>query len=175
MARLRKAKCYRNVERSYTRASKYKKRNFIKAVPPSKIIRFDMGDLTKDFPYEVNLSAKEPIQIRNNALESARMLINRRLSSILGNKGYKFKIKVYPHHILRENKMLEGAGADRMSKGMKKAFGRPVGTAAQLKKGQVLMTAYVEEKDIETAKNALKYARARLPGHCDITANKRKI
>lgn len=173
MARLRPAKCYRETKRAYTRTSKFKKQNFVKTIPPSKIIRFDMGDLTKEFPYEVNLAVKEQIQVRNNAIESARMLVNRRLSIALGTKGYKFKIRVYPHHILREHKMLEGAGADRMSSGMSQAFGRPISTAAQLKKGQILMTAYVEEKDIETAKEALKYAKARLPGHCEILVNKR--
>src|SRR3989344_1206597 len=118
MATLRKGHCYTDVERAYTRRSKFKKKGFIKAIPPSKISRYDMGDLKKEFPAKLELKSNKDIQIRHNSLESARQIVNRRLSKKLGPLGYHLKIMVYPHHVLRENKMITGAGADRMQTGM---------------------------------------------------------
>ena len=47
-----------------------------------------------------------------------------------------FKVLVYPHNVIREHKMAVGAGADRISRGMSQAFGRPISVAARIKKGQ---------------------------------------
>ena len=49
MATLRKGKCYTHITRPYTRRSKVKAKAYIKTVPPSKVVRFDMGDSKKDF------------------------------------------------------------------------------------------------------------------------------
>ncbi|MEK6839638.1 MAG: ribosomal protein L16, partial [Nanoarchaeota archaeon] len=69
-------------------------------------------------------------------------------------------------------KMITGAGADRMQTGMQRAFGRPVGIAAQLKKGQILFTVHVEESAVQTAKDALHRAMPRLPGRYSIEVEK---
>tara|TARA_Y100000310_G_C20654072_1_gene801056 strand:+ start:287 stop:811 length:525 start_codon:yes stop_codon:yes gene_type:complete len=167
MATLRKGKCYSKVKRSYTRRSKYKKRNFIKTAPTNKVIRFDMGELSKKFPFRVDLVPKQPIQIRHNSLESCRQIINRHLMRLIGT-DYYFKIRVYPHHILRENKTLTGAGADRMQTGMQLSFGTPIGIAAQLKKNQPLFSVKVEEENIDKAKTALRKSTPRMPGKFSI-------
>ncbi|MEM4266656.1 MAG: 50S ribosomal protein L16 [Candidatus Nanoarchaeia archaeon] len=160
---LRPAHCYTKVERAYTRKSKYKNKAYVKAAPISKIMKYEMGDIKKDFPVKVNLVSKQPIQIRHNALESARVVVNRHLSEALGN-NFKLFLKLYPHHVLRENKMLTGAGADRMQSGMQHAFGRPVGLAARVKKGQVVFSAEVDSDGVDVARNALAMAKPRLPG-----------
>lgn len=167
MAGLRKGKCYRGIERPYTRKSKFKKKGYIKSVPPNKIVKFDLGNLQKNFESSADLITKEKVQIRHNALESARLIINRRLHKALGN-NYRLKLRVYPHHILRENKMLTGAGADRMQSGMQKAFGRPIGLAAQVQVEQPLFTAYTDSKDIILAREALKKGISRLPCKCKV-------
>ena len=167
---LRKGVCYRKVTRPYTRKSKYKKKAYIKVVPPHKIVKFDQGNLTKEFEREINLISKDFVQIRHNALESARMVVNRRLHKLLGDNAYHLKLRPYPHHILRENKILSGAGADRLSSGMQKAFGKPMGSAAQVKIGQSIFSVYVDKNNVETAKAALKLAFARLPCRCRIEA-----
>ena len=92
-----------------------------------------MGDPKKTFSHQVSLISKIPVQVRHNALESGRLIVGRQLGIRLGN-NYYFKVRVYPHHVLRENKMITGAGADRMQTGMQRSFGRAVGIAAQLKK-----------------------------------------
>lgn len=120
MARLRKFSAYQRIERPYTRASKFKKKNFVRAVPNRTVVRYDMGSPQGKFNTTLRLVAKKDIQIRHNALESARMTSNRYLENKLGKGAYHLKIKVFPHHILRENPLAAGAGADRMSTGMKK-------------------------------------------------------
>ena len=167
MVGLRKGHCYTTVKRAYTRKSKFKMKGYIKAIPQSKISRYDMGDLKKTFPYRVSLVTKGPVQVRHNALESGRLAVNRRLTVNLGNNFF-FKIRVYPHHVLRENKMITGAGADRMQTGMQHAFGRAIGIAAQLKKGQTIYSVDVEESALQAAKEALHRAIPRLPGKYSI-------
>jgi large subunit ribosomal protein L10e len=171
MAGLRKGHCYTVVKRAYTRKSKFKTKGYIKAIPQSKINRYEMGDVKKAFPYRVKLMSRDPIQVRHNALESGRLVVNRRLSIHLGNNFF-FKVRVYPHHVLRENKMITGAGADRMQTGMQKAFGRAVGIAAQLRKEQIIYSVDVDETSIAHAKDALHKAVARLPGKYRIEVEK---
>ena len=162
MTTLRKGKAYREIKRAYTRKSKYKKQSFIATVPPHKIVRFDMGDPSKRYKYKVKLINLDSIQIRHNSIESVRLMVNKRLSEKLGN-NFHFKINKYPHHILRENKMLSGAGADRMQTGMSQSFGKAVGTAIQAKKGSVIFSVSINDDGLELAKESLHAAFARLP------------
>ena len=172
MATLRRGSAYRKVTRPYTRKSQTRKKGFIKTIPPHKIVKFDMGDSKKKYDYEVNLFSKDKIQIRHNAIESVRLLVNRKLTKKIGNMNYYFRIKIYPHHILRENKMLTGAGADRMQTGMQKSFGKPVGRAAQVKKDQILFTTLVAKENLKDAKDALRLSFSRLPCKCGIEIKK---
>ncbi|MBI2672772.1 50S ribosomal protein L16, partial [Candidatus Woesearchaeota archaeon] len=165
---LRPAHCYREIERSYTRHSKYKAKGYVKSMPPIKITKFDFGNTTKNFESRVDIFPKADIQIRHNSLESARMLANRRLHKSLG-ANYRLKVRVYPHHVLREHKMLTGAGADRMSPGMSQAFGKPIGLAAQVKAKQPIISVFVEKKDVKTVINVLDHTKARLPGKCGVS------
>ena len=71
------------LERPYTRKSKYRKKTYIKASPNIKIVRFDMGNLTKAFPYSLQLKSKDTLQIRHNAFESARQSSNKYLETNL--------------------------------------------------------------------------------------------
>lgn len=168
MAKLRKGVSYRNKERPYTRKSRLRKKNYVRATPNNHIVRFVMGDRTKDFPNKIVLKVKDDLQIRHNALEAGRKTANKLLEKKLGKEGYRLKLKVYPHHILRENPMATGAGADRMSEGMKRAFGKPVGLAAQVDEGQVIVEAEVYDKDVQLAKKALKRFSYKIPCKCQI-------
>ena len=174
MAGLRKGIAYRKLTRPYTRKSKFKKKNFIKVIPSMKIAKFDMGTIIKNFQYEVNLISKDSLNIRQNAIESARMIVNNRLYENLGPMNYHLKIRIYPHHILRENKMLTGAHADRMQTGMSHSFGTPVGSAARVRKGQVIFSTYVDKSNVEKAKKALMLATPRIPAKCSIMVNEVK-
>ena len=84
------------------------------------------------------------------------------------------KVKVYPHHILREHALASGAGADRFSSGMAHSFGKPVGVAARVKKNQVLFQVEVDKQNLPLAKQALERASKKLPCSCTIQVVERK-
>ncbi len=174
MARIRRANSYRRLERPYTRISKFKKKSFIKVRPNIVIVKYDLGNLKKKFDFQVQLISKENVQIRHNALESARQTSNRVLEKTIGKKAYHMKIRTYPHHILRENPLASGAGADRMSTGMQKAFGKPISTAARIKKGQIIMHVDVNKPHILVAKKALKRASNKFPYSWNIVVKENK-
>lgn len=163
MAKLRKGVAYRSLERPYTRYSKYKKYSFIKATPNLKIVKFDMGNLTKKFDFQVDLVNKEGLQIRQEAVEAARRTCNRYLERKVGKQNFHFKIRKFPFHILRENPIAKGAGADRFSTGMSHAFGKPVGRTTQVKANEKVFTVYVNEEHTKQAKVALKKANYKMP------------
>jgi len=168
MAKLRKFCAYRRLERPYTRISKFRKKSYIRTRPNSKVIKYVMGDPRKKFQYDVTVLSKDTLQIRHNAIESARQSSNRVLEKNLGKSGYMFRINIYPHHILRENPLAAGAGADRMSTGMKMSFGKPIGIAAQVKKGQKLVTISVDKAGLDFAKKAAKRVIHKMPCACSI-------
>ncbi|MEA3378323.1 MAG: 50S ribosomal protein L16 [Nanoarchaeota archaeon] len=166
MASLRAFSCYRKPKRAYTRKSKYKKKAFIKSVPNLRLVKFDFGNLKKDFSGQLDLVSKEKVQIRDNALESARQVTIRKLNKL--GKQYHFKVRVYPHNVLRENKMLTGAGADRMQTGMQHSFGKATGCAAVLKVNQPIFTLYTDKENLELMKPALKASIKKFPCKCAI-------
>ena len=163
----RKFKCYRKVKRAYTRKSRFKVKGYIKAIPTNKLVKFNFGDNKKTFPHKVYLVSKQKIQVRHNAIESARTSVVRRLTLWLG-KEYHMQVRSYPHHVLRENKMITGAGADRMQTGMQRSFGRAMGLAAQLKVGTPIFCVYCNKQGIPNARKALLSATPKLPGRCGI-------
>ena len=131
-----------------------------------------MGSAGSDFQYEAKLIAMKQAQIRHNSLEAARIAVNRLLLKDL-TEDYCLKILPYPHVILRENKMIFGAHADRISDGMRRSFGRPIGTAARVNVNQTIMIANVNKEGIETAKKALKRGSAKLPIPCKVVVQER--
>lgn len=169
MAKLRKFNCYRRIKRAYTRKSKYKTKGYIKAVPKPEIVRYNMGDSKKKFHFQLDLVSNKNVQVRSNAIESARLVSNRKLEVMLGRNGYYFVVRRFPHHALRENKMLVGAGADRMQTGMQRAFGSVIGVAAQLKKKQPIFSVFVNKDGLNIAKEALKLANSRLPSKFSVS------
>ncbi len=175
MARLRKGVCYRSLESPYTRTSKYRKKSFIKTNYNARVIKFVMGNLKKeDFNTNIKLKTKSDVQIRDNSLESARITSNRLLEKELGIPNYFFRVSKYPYHILRNNPIASGAGADRFSTGMKKSFGKPIGQAAQFKKGDTILELKLDKKNIEIGKKALQRASYKISCGCSIVVTPSK-
>lgn len=141
----------------------YTRKEYVTGIPASRIVFFEQGDSNADFPIEMSLRAGEKGQIRHTALESARVSANSHLEKEAGEKNYYIKLRIYPHQILRENPIALGAGADRISDGMRKSFGRPVGLAARVSKGQRILTIRTKEEFYEIAKDALRRAKMKLP------------
>lgn len=166
---LRPARCYRKLHRPYTRQSEKKPRkSYIKGVPKPKITEFELGKKGR-YDKTLYLVSEEGIQIRHNALEAARVAAVQILEKNLGKLSpYFFRVRVYPHHVLRENALATGAGADRFQQGMRQSFGKPIGTAAQVAKGQKIMEIQVNSPGITVAKRSFKQAKYKLPMTCRV-------
>ena len=168
MASLRKARAYSKKKVvPYTRISKKKSKSFIKTVPQQKIVKFTMGNeslfIKGRFPHHLTVLASEKAQIRHNAFEACRQFVNKKMDNELGGQ-YLFKVIPFPHHVQRENKMLTGAGADRMQTGMQLAFGKSAGKAAIVKPGtKVFFLAVQNKRAVALARKTLKQIRPKLP------------
>jgi large subunit ribosomal protein L10e len=150
----------------------YTKTKYIHGAPPSKITKFMIGDAGANYKYRVSLIAQNDVQIRHNALEAARIAANKVLTNKIGETGYLLQICVYPHVVLRENKMIATAGADRLQEGMRRSFGKPVGRAARVKANKPIIHIYANDNTIQYAKDALKVCASKLPTPCRIVTEK---
>jgi large subunit ribosomal protein L10e len=148
------------------------RKEYMGGIPASRISQFDMGNRKGEFPIQLALIANEKCQVRHNSLEAARISANRVMEKIAGSANYRLRIKVYPHNVLRENKQATGAGADRVSQGMRAAYGKNVGTAAQVKPNQIIMTVDTTKQFFADAKRALKKASMKLSTPCTINIEK---
>jgi len=153
-----KAKNYRSI-----RGQLYTRLEYIHGAPQPKITKFDMGVIKDDYEVEVRLRANEKALVRDRALEALRMNVNRLLSKRIGGDNFHFKINVYPHHVLRENKMMTGAGADRLQEGMRRAFGKPIGRAAAVEKDQIIAFVRTYKRFQQQAIEALKVGASKIP------------
>jgi len=162
---LRPARCY-----THFSGPPYTRKEYIPGVPPPKITKFEMGNraLLEEAEVKGELVALEAGNVRHNALEATRVMVNKSLASKLGEANFYFRVRVYPHHVLRENKMMAFAGADRLQDGMRLAFGKPVGTAARAYPGTVIMEVWARSGSEEKVKEALRKGASKLPIPCKV-------
>ncbi len=140
----------------------YTRKDFAPGAPNPKVARFTTGKNRLDYDYALRLRSKGRLQIRHNALEAARVAANKKLT-LVGEENYLLKVSVYPHIILRENKMIATAGADRLQEGMRKAFGKPIGLAARVEFDSVILELSVKAENLEKGKEAMEAASSKLP------------
>jgi large subunit ribosomal protein L10e len=153
----------------------YTRRDYVTGIPGSKIAQHNMGNLQsdpQDYPVHISLRLEEECQVRHGSLESARLSANRVMLKQVGQENYKMVLRKFPHQILRENKQATGAGADRVSDGMRQAFGKPVGTAARVQDGERVFTVYCDPEDADVAKDALRRAYNKMSPPCRIDVEK---
>ena len=132
------------------------------------------GNVQGKHKFQVSLVSSEKVQVRDNALESCRQFVNKALERAIPGDFY-FVVKVYPHHILRENKTAAGAGADRLSSGMKHSFGITMGRAAIVAPGkEIFFVSCATEKAARVAKDALTKVKSKVPFRNKITFEKIK-
>ncbi len=151
------ARMYRSIE-----GQVYTRQEYMGGIPTCRVTQFDTGNLREQFPVALSLEGEEAAQVRDIALEAARVSAVRVLEKTAPN-AYHLKVRRYPHQILREHKMAMGAGADRISDGMRRAFGKPVGHAVRSQIGETLITVYTKTEHVESAKEALRKAAHKLP------------
>jgi len=147
----RPARCYR-----YFDTPPYTRKEYIRGAPQPKIQIYDMGAKKKTFPIYLTLVSLEAGHITHNALEALRTTANRFLSKRLTTEKYHLRVRAHPHHVLRENRMMAFAGADRLQEGMRRAFGKPMGTAARVYPGSPICTIGVNPEDVDVAMEAMR-------------------
>ncbi len=163
----RPGQCYRECDRPA-----FVRKKYIHRQPASRIVNFDMGTNNGDFEVILSLVGLERCQIRHQALESARIASNREMGKTVGRSNYHLRIRVKPYHYLRENKMISGAGADRVQDGMRKSWGKVIGIAARVKPRQALITVRTNRQYIKQTMVALKKAAPKIPTPCKIVFDK---
>ena len=154
------------------RGQVYTRKEYMGGVPAVKIAQF-VGGTTGIYRYSLTLEVEEPCQIRDIALEAARISATKFLSEKAGT-AYFMRILKYPHAVLREHKQATGAGADRVSSGMRAAFGKAVGNAIRVKKGDMIFTISVNAEHFESAKTSMRKARMKLPTPCKVVITDRE-
>ena len=155
----RPGKCYRHIRRP-----PYTRKEYIKRIPGRKLVLFRMGKRkNRNFELTLSLVAKEAVQIRHEALEAMRVSSNRYLTRTIGPESYFLWVRIYPHQILREKKMMAFAGADRIQEGMRRSFGKPFSLAARVRPGQSVLTLEIDFKNFKVAKEALRRAAMKIP------------
>ncbi|HLI46789.1 MAG TPA: 50S ribosomal protein L16 [Geobacterales bacterium] len=155
---LRPGRCYSKLD-----TMPYTRKEYIAGFPPPKITKYDYGNVRKKFPIRLELYAEEDGLIRHNALDASRIIATKTIEERVGLENYHLKVVKYPFHVIRENKMLAMAGADRLQEGMRLSFGKPIGTAAIVRKGDKILYLECGKEALELAKTALKRAASKLP------------
>ena len=164
----RPARCYR-----YCKGKAYPKSRYNRGVPDSHIRMFDAGRKKArfdEFPLCVHLVSEEKEQLSSEALEAARITSNKYMMTKAGKDVYHLRIRPHPWHVIRINKMLSCAGADRLQTGMRGAFGKGIGKVARVKIGQIIMSMRCKERDHRHALEAMRRAAYKFPGRQRIVA-----
>merc|ERR1712201_2844 len=166
----RPARCYR-----YCKNKPYPKSRFCRGVPDSKIRIFDLGKKktgVDDFPKCVNLVSNEKEQLSSEALEAARICANKYMVKFCGKDAFHLRIRVHPFHVVRINKMLSCAGADRLQTGMRGAYGKPNGLVSRINIGDPILSIRTKEANFAHAYEALRRSKMKFPGRQKIYRSK---
>lgn len=167
----RPGRCYR-----YIRGKPYIKSRYCRGVPDSKIHIYDLGNkcaAVEDFPLCVHLVSLEKQHYSSEALEAARICANKYLAKYTGKDGFHLRVRVHPFHVLRINKMLSCAGADRLQTGMRGAFGKPTGMVARVNIGQIIFSVRTKMANRAHVLECFRRAKMKFPGQQGIFVSTR--
>jgi len=145
----------------------YTREEYVHSKPPTRVTRFTIGEVNLDYEYKVTLVTPYSKELSGKALEAARVTANKVIGVDTGQQ-FLLKVLVYPHEIVRGHRFMGFAGADRLSQGMKRSFGKPTERAAVVKADQPILAIYAMGSGVETAKKALMRASKKLPLPCRV-------
>ncbi|GAM26850.1 hypothetical protein SAMD00019534_100250 [Acytostelium subglobosum LB1] len=167
----RPARCYR-----YCKNKPFIKSRYCRGVPDAKIRIYDLGRKKAspdEFPFCAHLISLEYEQLSSEALEAGRISCNKYISKVGGKDSFHMRVRVHPWHVLRINKMLSCAGADRLQTGMRGAYGKPVGTVARVNIGQVIFSIRCKDNMSAHVIEALRRSSYKFPGRQKIVISKK--
>ena len=165
----RPARCYREC-----RGKPYPKSRYNRGVPDPKLRIYDIGKKKANvdtFPFVVHIVSDEVEQICSEALEASRIAANKYLTKHVGKENFHLRCRIHPWHVLRINKMLSCAGADRLQAGMRRAFGKSYGKAARVKIGTILYSVRIRENSIKAAMEAFRRCKNKFSGRQKIVVS----
>lgn len=162
----RPGRCYRHCKNNVLVKSRHNR-----SVPDPKIRIHDLGNKKApavQFPLTYHLVSTQREQVSSEALEAARIATNKNLVNSIGKDNFHLRINVHPYHVLRINKMLSCAGADRLQTGMRGAYGKPYGLAARINIGTKILSVRTKAANEKFLIPALKRGKMRFPGKYEI-------
>merc|ERR1712168_1527099 len=158
----RPARCYR-----YCKNKPYPKSRFCRGVPDAKIRIYDLGRKkarVDELPLCIHMVSDEYEQLSSEALEAARICCNKYMVKNCGKDSFHLRMRLHPFHVIRINKMLSCAGADRLRTGMRGAFGKPQGLVARVNIGQTLISVRCKDAHKAHVIEALRRSKFKFPG-----------
>eukprot|EP01105_Mastigella_eilhardi_P005962 TRINITY_DN17615_c0_g1_i1.p2 TRINITY_DN17615_c0_g1~~TRINITY_DN17615_c0_g1_i1.p2 ORF type:complete len:219 (+),score=47.26 TRINITY_DN17615_c0_g1_i1:109-765(+) len=165
----RPARCYRMIQ-----GKPYIKSRYCRGVPDAKIRIYDLGNKkagVDEFPTCVHMVSLENENLSSEALEAGRIACNKYLTKFAGKDAFHMRVRIHPFHVIRINKMLSCAGADRLQTGMRGAFGKPIGLVARCHIGQVIFSIRVNDKNRIHAVEALRRSAFKFPGRQQVAVS----
>jgi len=158
----RPARCSR-----YQKNKPFIRSRYCRGVPDPKIRIYDCGNKKAGvdvFPFSAHLVSDEKEQISSNALEASRVACNKYMIKHAGKEAFHIRTRAHPHHVIRQNKMLSCAGADRLSTGMRHSYGKPMERSARVSIGQVIVSVRSKDSNAHVVLEALRRAKYKFPG-----------
>jgi large subunit ribosomal protein L10e len=128
---------------------------------------FDLGKkraTMDEFPLCIHLISLEKEQLSSEAMEAARVAANKYFMKFGGKDAFHLRVRIHPYHVLRINKMLSCAGADRLQTGMRGAWGKPCGVVARVDIGDKIMSVRAQEKSKAALIEGFRRASQKFPG-----------
>uniref|UniRef100_A0A914HJS8 P-type Cu(+) transporter n=1 Tax=Globodera rostochiensis TaxID=31243 RepID=A0A914HJS8_GLORO len=127
-----------------------------------------------EFPCCVHMISNEREHLSSEALEAARICANKYMVKNCGKDGFHMRVRIHPYHVIRINKMLSCAGADRLQTGMRGAFGKPQGLVARVSIGDMLMSVRIRDQHQAHALEAFRRAKFKFPGRQYIVLSRKR-
>jgi len=162
-----KGKISQIFKKTYRRSYTYKltkEGRTLKGVPNSKLSKFSGGSiLVKNSPYFLRVISASAGIWTDGSMEQIRKTLLKKIKTCGITGGY-FVIRVAPHELIRHHKMATSGKVDRISQGMRLAYGVPIARYARISPGINVINFHVKEKkDMEIAKKVLVHLKHHLP------------
>ena len=148
---------------------------YCRGVPDPKIRIFDVGNKKCGvdlLPFVCHMVSDEKEQISSEAMEAARVACNKYIIKTCGKEGFHLRTRVPPLHVIRQNKMLSCAGADRCP-GHAPLLRQADGARARASTSSPIISVRGKIPNGEHVIEALRRAKYKFPGRQKIlTSNK---
>lgn len=115
----------------------------------------------------------EKQQITSEALEAGRIAANKYMQVNCGKDNFHLRVRCHPWHVVRINKMLSCAGADRLQTGMRHAYGKALCKCARVGIGQVIVSIRTTMDRTDKAFEALRRSGFKFAGRMTVFVSRK--